>query len=124
MGLRALTRLRPVRSVRPADRPPGFNFHEHPVPLPRSLCSLKGPITPFKLPTHLYWGIDMPFDPADSESYQSAVTHVLNQAWTVRDLKYLNGVLLAGVWSRLVLGRRIEAAWEGKFPELACLRED
>ncbi len=122
MGLHALTRLLPVRSVRPADRPPGFNFHEHPVPLPRSLCSLKGPLTPFKLPTHLYWGVDTAFDPMDHDDLVSLVEAVLGEATTVRDLtRYLNGTLLAGIWSSLMLRPRVQEVWEKKFPELAAL---
>jgi len=117
MGLRAL-----LRPVRPADRPAGYNFHEHPVPVPRTLCSLNGPISPFKLPAHLYWGVDKAFDPLDRDDLAALVEAVLGEATTVRDLtRYLNGTLLAGIWSSLMLRPRVQEAWEKRFPELAAL---
>jgi len=33
--------------------------------------------------------------------------------------RYVNGEILASVWSRLWLPRRVRDAWEERFPELA-----
>ena len=45
---------------------------------------------------------------------------VLQEASTTEELgRYVNGEILAGVWSRLWLPRRVRESWGERFPELA-----
>lgn len=91
-----------------------------PYEIPDCLEDLQGPARGVvTIPTSILWAPgDNTFELTDSGAkivYRAALAE-----GTVADqIKYVNRERLIELWPRLLLPRRVQAMWEGKFPELA-----
>jgi len=86
---------------------------------PKSLADLMGPaVGTFELPRTLYWGPESTVDLADPVDVQRMYQAVVRIGTAAEQTRWLNGRVLIGVWSNLVLPRRCAGEWESRFPEL------
>lgn len=107
-----------------------YNHHRNRVPqLPNSLDSLHGPNSGFlTLPISLFWQTgNKDFNLSDHDDLKTMYRAVLNEG-TVTDCEtYLNKEVIIDIWPELLIGPKLAAAWEKKFPALhgnrgaACL---
>lgn len=88
---------------------------------PARLAELTGPTSSsIELPVTMDWGPKRVYDMGRDADRRVVYEFVLQEASTTEELgRYVNGEILAGVWSRLWLPRRVREAWEARFPELA-----
>lgn len=86
-----------------------------------SLDDLRGPATgTVELPNRLLWNPSRPFDLSEEQRRRSLIRIVLREARSQQDLAdFIDRGSLVDLWPSLGLPRRIAAAWEAKFPELA-----
>ncbi len=88
---------------------------------PARLADLTGPTSGvIELPISIDWGPKRNYDMGRDADRRVVYEFVLQEASTTEELgRYVNGEILAGVWSRLWLPRRVREAWEERFPDLA-----
>ena len=88
---------------------------------PARLADLTGPTSGrIELPITIDWGPKRVYDMGHDADRRVVYEFVLQEASTTEELgRYVNGEILAGVWPRLWLPRRVRESWEQRFPELA-----
>jgi hypothetical protein len=88
------------------------------------LDDLRGPTEgTVTLPSHLDWSGNASYDLDKPARLASMYRTVLNEAGTTDDLRaWIDGRVLARLWSTLWLPPQVRRLWEGRFPELASLR--
>ena len=90
-----------------------------PVVVAASLADLQGQAGGVvKLPQHLFWCPDRTFDLGNPRALRWMYENVLREASRADDLRYLNGPVLAAVWTDLWLPRGVRAAWEDQHPAM------
>jgi hypothetical protein len=87
------------------------------------LDDLRGPTTgTVILPPHLDWSGNASYDLDKPARLASMYRTVLNEAGSTDDLRaWIDGRLLAQLWSTLWLPPQVRRVWESRFPELAAL---
>jgi hypothetical protein len=92
-----------------------------PTFVPESLWELHGPTDGVvKLPVYLDWSADSNYNLSSPVELRSMYETVLSEATGEHDLfEHIDRNTLLALWPELVLPRRVRAAWEGAFPELA-----
>ena len=88
---------------------------------PDRLADLSGPTSgTIELPITIDWGPKRVYDMGRDADRRVVYEFVLQEASTTEEVgEYVNGTILASVWSRLWLPRRVRELWEERFPELA-----
>ena len=88
---------------------------------PARLADLTGPTEGLmELPITIDWGPKRVYDMGREAELRIVYERVLREAATSAEVaRYVNGVVLPAVWSRLFLPLRIRQVWEQRFPELA-----
>jgi len=103
--------------------PEGRRYGDHrPYPDPPArLADLTGPTEGLiELPITIDWGPKRVYDMGRETERRIVYERVLREAADPAEVaRYVNGVVLPAVWSRLFLPLRIRQVWEQRFPELA-----
>jgi hypothetical protein len=88
---------------------------------PARLADLTGPTEgTIQLPVTIDWGPRRRYDMAFEADRRVVYELVLQEAASTEEVsQYVNGELLAQVWVRLWLPRRVRSTWEERLPELA-----
>jgi hypothetical protein len=105
-----------------AIRQPRARCALRPVVVTESLADLRGPVGGLvELPQRLFWsGPGRVFDLDDTDQALEMYEAVFDAARGAADLaEYVNGELLARLWSDLALAPRVRRAWESAHPLLA-----
>ncbi|MFI6579582.1 hypothetical protein [Embleya sp. NPDC050493] len=91
-----------------------------PYAVPDTFAELAGPAEGvLALPTSLDWTPKQSYDLADDADVRLLYETVLREALHAEELgRHVNGDLLARVWPRLWLPRRLRVMWESRFPDL------
>lgn len=111
-----------MTSTATANRETSARCALRPVVVAASLADLHGPESgSVELPQRLYWsGPDRAFDMSDSDQVLEMYEAVFETARCEADLaEYVNGDLVARMWSELALASRVRRAWEEVHPLLA-----
>ena len=87
------------------------------------LDDLRGPTQgTVNLPSHLDWSGNASYDLTKPSRLASMYRTVLNEARSMDDLgAWIDGRLLAQLWSSLWLPPQLRRLWESRFPELATV---
>ncbi|MFD2079497.1 hypothetical protein SAMN05421678_11619 [Actinopolymorpha cephalotaxi] len=100
------------------DQP--FSYAEvRPYAVTESLEELRGPDHGFlDLPQHLAWSGRRRFDLDDDYDRAAAYKIILEEGREDDFRHYLNASLLRSNWNDILPARRVQALWEGRFPDL------
>ena len=87
---------------------------------PAQLSDLTGPTAGMiELPITIDWGPKQSYDMSRDSDRRVVYELVLQEARSTTEVgSYVNGAILADVWPRLFLPRRVRDLWESHFPAL------
>jgi hypothetical protein len=108
---------------RPTDTYASYGDRK-PYVVAERLEDLHGPTAgTVQLPPHLDWSGNASYDLDKPARLASMYRTVLNEAGSTDDLRaWIDGRVLARLWSTLWLPPKVRRLWENRFPELASLR--
>jgi hypothetical protein len=97
-----------------------FSYAEiRPYAVAESLEELRGPAHGvLELPQELAWSGRRRFDLDDDYDRAAAYKIILEEGREADFRRYLNAALLRRHWHNILPARRVQALWEGHFPEL------
>lgn len=110
--------VRDLFSAPAVDLPP-------PVTLPERLAELTADrVGTVQAPVWLYWSgkPNQEFDLANDADAATWYEAVIGRGTTADQVKYLNGVRLAELWTIIQMPWKTRMAWESRYPELRTIR--